>query len=193
MNACREFILQYPMDTLIKHFDLHATIQPSVHETFALTPQLDDCYFPHIPPSIEAIVFNSSRSSTFSAFTSTEFRCLSSTIEIGQKHDFGDNDSNLKWVFFDYFKNAIQDQKTFALNHKRVLRYKIVDEIIRDAEDFVLNPCLEHNNFSHCPRDQWLFRSAGQETHCHDDNSYCLFPNNHVAVGQRAGLIVQRI
>ncbi|WFQ79912.1 succinylglutamate desuccinylase [Xenorhabdus sp. SF857] len=184
--------------TKYRHFDLHTAIRGSCHEQFALLPYQAREYAADFlqwleQSDLDALVFHNSVGGTFSHFTSEHFNVDSCTLEIGKALPFGQNDL----ARFSNITTALQDLLAGLPSGRRAKpaleRYRVVDAIIKQHASFQLNIPEETKNFTELPSGFEIARQQHQSWKIESPANFILFPNAHVAVGLRAGLLLEKL
>ncbi|MBC8946691.1 succinylglutamate desuccinylase [Xenorhabdus indica] len=180
------------------HLDLHTAIRGSFHEQFALLPFQQREYAADLLQwlegcDIDALVFHKSEGSTFSQFTSQYFNMDSCTMEIGKVYPFGQND-------LTHFKNittALYNLVAGSFSVKRekptIKRYRVIDSIIKQDNSFRLHISEDTKNFTALPDGFEIASQENQSWEIISPANFILFPNANVAIGLRAGLLLEQI
>lgn len=148
-----DFFDRCPAQTRYYHFDLHTAIRSSLLPTFALFPFQSHAYDQHVLQCLEAaeldaIVYHNAEARTFTHFSSSNFQAASVTLELGQAKAFGCNDLT-QFAAIDQVLRAVVSEQALAARQKvRLRQFKVVDSIIKSAEDFQLNLAEDAANFS---------------------------------------------
>ncbi|MDR0217839.1 MAG: succinylglutamate desuccinylase [Enterobacteriaceae bacterium] len=185
------------------HLDLHTAIRGSCHEQFALLPFQQREYSADFlqwleGSDIDALVFHKTEGGTFTQFTSQYFNMDSCTMEIGKVYPFGQNDLTK----FSNITAALQKlvAGSFDIQRKKpaMKRYRVHDSIIKQDNSFRLHIPEDTKNFTALPEG---FEIASQEAASHEKKcwkitspaNFILFPNANVAIGLRAGLLLEQL
>ncbi|OKP05534.1 succinylglutamate desuccinylase [Xenorhabdus eapokensis] len=181
-----------------RHLDLHTAIRGSCHEQFALLPYQAREYAADFlqwleDSDLDALVFHNTAGGTFSHFTSEHFNMDSCTLEIGKALPFGQNDL----ARFSNITVALQDLIAGWPPNKRakpaLKRYRVVDAIIKQHDSFQLNIPENTKNFTELPEGFDIARQQNQSWKIKSPANFILFPNAQVAVGLRAGLLLEKL
>ena len=180
------------------HLDLHSAVRQSRYARFAVIPaQADD---PKQEPlaawlggaAIEAMMFNTQRASTYSAFTARSFGALSCTVELGQVGMLNKQPPDRLLVTRLALGRLLRGELP-APNGQMPARFRVAQEIIKRSEQFQMNIDDSSPNFaafapgSIIATDGPLVARVGAAT------EYVVFPNPRVLIGQRAGLMVVQV
>ncbi|PHM24864.1 succinylglutamate desuccinylase [Xenorhabdus ehlersii] len=181
-----------------RHLDLHTAIRGSYHEQFALLPYQTREYAADFlqwleDSDLDALVFHNTVGGTFSNFTSEHFNMDSCTLEIGKALPFGQNDL----ARFSNITIALQDLIAGLSCGKRakpaLKRYHVVDAIIKQHDSFQLNIPEDTKNFTELPEGFEIARQQNQSWKIGSPANFILFPNARVAIGLRAGLLLEKL
>lgn len=165
----------------IVHWDLHSTIRENLIDKFILTQSLFNDW-PLLKMGVGAVLKQTSSAATFSAF-SASLGIKSATLELGQSKPFGQNDvANEVSVISQFLVDEIKDYKSPPI-------YKVVGEIIKKSKSFEFNSQANLLNFA-TNVDCWLYQQNNQKI---SSSNAILFANQDIAIGERAGLLAQKI
>lgn len=197
-RACDAFAARHP--TNLCHYDLHTAIRPSLREKFALYPFVDGRDVPRsqidflLEADVDTLLLQHREGTTFASFSSTALRAESFTVELGKVRPFGQNDLSR----FTGIANALRrrmkgdkpPQRQEASGAIEVL--EVVHEVLNTGDSFRF----------HVPDDVANFTMYDPGTVIWEDDTTCykvgdspegiVFPNRHVPVGQRVGLMVRQ-
>jgi len=180
------------------HFDLHTAIRSSHHTRFGLLPFLHKGnYNPSMltwlrSVGLEAIVINHAPTSTFSYFSSHQFSASSCTLELGKAKPFNQNDLQQFIGIEQGLINLLSNQTKKTSSTDKLQVYKVCEELTKTSDQFKLHVTDKVKNFTAYNKD-FILASEGDEYHKVQQNiGYILFPNKHVKVGFRAGLLLQK-
>lgn len=180
------------------HYDLHTAIRGSLLPTFALLPHQTHAYDAELLMALEAseldaVVYHNTAGRTFTHFTSAMLHASSATLELGQANAFGQNDLS-QFVAIDRVLRAIISHQPLPARQKSAMRsFNVIDSIIKQDDDFVLNLDNSALNFSQFDKGA-IIATQSSKSYCAEDKAvYILFPNPTVALGLRAGLILQEV
>ena len=197
-KAVTDFFLERENQTERYHYDLHTAIRASKNEKFAVYPFLHgkarskeqlaflfDC-------GVNTILLSESPSTTFSYYSSAQFNAHAFTVELGKVQSFGHNDMSQ----FTKVRQKLTELITLrqiqisSFDQTRMLIYRVNQVINKSQQDFKLNFDDETPNFSDFNKDDLLASESGKQYFCQQDGEAIVFPNAHVAIGQRALLTV---
>jgi len=177
------------------HYDLHTAIRGSLHLRFGLLPFQPR---PHAPEmlrwlesaGLEALVYHRSPGGTFSHFSSEVFQADSCTLELGKALPFGGNDLGQ----FSQIKRALEalvsDVPAAERQGEPMKHYQVVQDILREQQDFELHIPADALNFTAYPQGYMLAEQSGKTYRVEHTEEVVLFPNPNVALGLRAGLML---
>ncbi|AOM39423.1 succinylglutamate desuccinylase [Xenorhabdus hominickii] len=181
-----------------RHLDLHTAIRGSCHEQFALLPYQTREYAADFlqwleDSDIDAVVFHNTVGGTFSNFTSEHFNVDSCTMEIGKALPFGRNDlarfSNITAALRDLIAGSFSIKR----NKPAIKRYRVVDAIIKQHNSFQLHIPEDTKNFTVLSDGFEIASQDNQSWKITSPANFILFPNAHVAIGLRAGLLLTQL
>lgn len=200
-QVCAAFFPAHPAQPLL-HLDLHATLRPSAFEPFALVPvwapQGDEGLgVAHMPPEfdtlaglgMQAILLQTGRTPTFSAYTRQHLGARSVTLELGQAQPFGQNPPGRFAPLWAGITALLHGQALAASSGPAPACFRVAGEIIRHSAAF--RWCLPQGigNFAPLPAGA-LLAEDGDIRYTAPAEARIVFPNPTVRIGQRAGLVV---
>lgn len=197
-------------DLPLFHYDLHTALRDSRREKFALYP-----FIPvvrgdtrrsegrtagkKIPPAQERILLacgvttvlhHHKPQHTFSAWTANAFGAESFTFELGKVHPFGANDlaglADLEHTLKELLAGTMPEPPSGTA----LEQFRVVQEIIRTGDDFVLNIADDVANFTEYPKGTLIWHDRNSEYRVESSAEYIVFPNRRVPVGERVGLLL---
>ncbi len=180
------------------HYDLHTAIRGSKNDKFAVYP------FRHNKPWVKAqlqfmlacgvntILFSNSPTTTFSYYSSNEFNAHAFTVELGKVRPFGENDMDNFAAVSASLTNLISGQPLQLTKYdENNFSFFEIDQIIdRHHDDFALHFSDDVENFTDFPIGTVIATDGKNEIKTQKDGEAIIFPNAHVAIGQRALLTV---
>lgn len=178
------------------HYDLHTAIRGSQIEKFAVYPFLHDREWSSSQLGflescgIEAALFSSQPSGTFSYFTSHGFGADSFTIELGKVRKFGENDMSSFDLMIQGLKRVVSGQEEFQSKPSSITLFAVVEEVIKRTEAFKLHIEEDAKNFTEFKAGSILASDDGYEYRTKHDGERFVFPISNVPCGQRAMLVV---
>ncbi|GAA4879631.1 succinylglutamate desuccinylase [Ferrimonas pelagia] len=178
------------------HYDLHTAIRDSRREKFAVYP------FRHGRPwkrsqlaflarcGVDTALLSHAPTTTFSYFSSDRFDADAFTVELGKVRPFGQNDlSRLA---------ALRQELVALLSHRQsessppapITVFDVAQTIIKRSEAFRLNFADDTANFTEFKPGALLAQDGELAHRVGEQTEAIVFPNAHVALGQRACLTV---
>ena len=177
------------------HLDLHCAIRLSKHYSFAVSPKVrypvrSRALFDFIDHShIEAVLLSNAPSSTFSWYSAENFAAQAMTIELGQVARIGDNQLEKLNAFDLTLRDLIANTVPEHLP-KRSKKYRVSRTIVRLHEDFDFIFDDKVENFTEFMHGEVFGHDGDKPLMAKNEGEAIVFPNRHVAIGQRAALMV---
>ena len=179
------------------HYDLHTAIRDSYYKQFAVSPNpvgstvAERQYQLLGQWGIEAILSTGEKSATYSAFTANYCGATSFTLELGKVKAFGENDLADFASVTTGLEDAITGNEAVSGDEKLAQRFRVAGEVLKQTEDFRL--CFPSNiaNFTEFEIGEVLATDKDYQYVVSDSGERILFPNENVAIGQRALVIIR--
>lgn len=177
------------------HLDLHCAIRDSKHYSFVVSPKVrhpvrSQALMEFVSSAhLEAVMFSNAPSSTFSWYSAENFGAQALTVELGRVAKIGQNELD-KLVAFDLsLRDLISDSEPEHLPRKPVM-YRVSRTIVRlhDDFDFLFDDGVA--NFTAFKHGEVFGHDGDKPLMAKNEGEAIVFPNRHVAVGQRAALMV---
>ncbi|MFC4699563.1 succinylglutamate desuccinylase [Glaciecola siphonariae] len=180
------------------HYDLHTAIRASKNEKFAVYPHLhgkahsktelqfmSDC-------GVNTILLSQSATTTFSYYSSRYHDAHAFTVELGKVKAFGQNNMNDFVQADKMLRHLIADRElTLSAYEDCPLEiYKVNQVINKHHADFKLHFSEDTANFTDYCAGTLLASESGAKYYAQQDGEAIVFPNENVAIGQRALLTV---
>ena len=178
------------------HYDLHTAIRDSYYKQFAVSPNpvgstvAERQYALLGQWGIEAILSTGEKSATYSAFTANYCGATSFTLELGKVKAFGENDLGDFASVTTGLQEAITGSENLSGDEKLAQRFRVAGEVLKQTEDFRL--CFPSNiaNFTEFEIGEVLATDKDYQYVVSNSGERILFPNENVAIGQRALVII---
>ncbi|AIW13933.1 succinylglutamate desuccinylase [Vibrio tubiashii] len=189
-----EFYQDTPQDKRW-HLDLHCAIRLSKHYSFVVSPKVrhpvrSEALMEFVSSAhLEAVMFSNAPSSTFSWFSAENFGAQALTVELGRVAKIGENELD-KLVAFDLaLRDLVSSSESEHLPRKPIM-YRVSRTIVRihDDFDFLFDDNVE--NFTAFKHGEVFGHDGDKPLMAKNEGEAIVFPNRHVAIGQRAALMV---
>lgn len=181
------------------HYDLHTAIRGSQFKRFAMYPflhgkahskeQLNLLY----SAGVQAVVLGHNESTTFSYHSSRNHSAEAFTIELGKVKDFGNNNKE-DFLEINSMLRRLLSEKVLILedyDEEELTIFKVHDMINKKSDKFKLNFSSDVKNFTSFPKGTKLSEDLDDSYISQFDDEAILFPNQNVATGQRAVIIIR--
>lgn len=201
MEATERFFVAGAGRAMQWHLDLHSTIRPSLYARFAIVPvAFGDGSGDELSPAlgtwlasagIEALVFNSLPSSTYSAFSARLSGVEGVTLELGTVSIMGKNSLDHLEKTRDALSGLMKGSPP-STDVPLPICFSVSREIRKVTASFDLRCDPATANFTEIAAHTVIATDGSQTYATADRAAHLLFPNPNVAVGQRAGLLLYR-
>lgn len=180
------------------HYDLHTAIRDSKNEKFVVMPYLDDerehsaKQFGFLAAcGVNTFLLSSAPTTTFSYFSTATCKARGFTVELGKVRPFGQNDMS-RFAAAKASLTSLISEVDFApqATIQQLLVYRVNQVINRNFADFKLHFDDDTPNFTDFKRGDVLASEPGCDYVAEHEGEAIVFPNAHVALGQRALLTV---
>lgn len=177
------------------HFDLHTAIRESHLPRFGLLPFQNRPYSVEMlalldAAALDAVVIHRAPGGTFSHFSSEQWQADSCTFELGKARPFGCNDLQQFTGIHQTLRAFISAEPLPQRVHAPMRVFRVEQSLIKRSEVFKLYLSDDTANFTELPRGTLLCEQPGETYRVQHDSEWILFPNPHVALGMRAGMML---
>lgn len=179
------------------HYDLHTAIRDSYYKKFAVSPNASQLPITQQQFAIlgqwgiEAILTTAQKNSTYSNFTANDCGATSFTVELGKVKPFGENDLADFSSVIAGLHAAVSDDENLLADTNVAKRFSITQEVVKQTEDFRLCFADDTANFTEFEIGTVLATDKNYQYCVTESGERILFPNENVAVGQRALVIIK--
>lgn len=180
------------------HYDLHTAIRESHHPRFGLLPYQPRAYSAAMlawleAADLDALVVHRTPGGTFSHFSSEYLLAASCTLELGKARPFGENRLEQFTAIDRALRAWVSGAAPPARGAARLRFYTVERSLIKRSDSFRLYLSEDTANFSVFERGTLLMEQPEESYRVQHDREWILFPNPHVAVGLRAGLMLTEL
>ncbi|WP_428776548.1 succinylglutamate desuccinylase [Vibrio sp.] len=180
------------------HLDLHCAIRLSKHYSFAVSPKVrhpvrSKELFNFIESShVEAVLLSNAPTSTFSWYSAENFSAQALTMELGQVARIGENELDRLVAFDLSMRDLIGRTEPEHLPRKAIM-YRVSRTLVRLHEDFDFMFDDDVENFTAFKHGEVFGHDGDKPLMAKNEEEAIVFPNRHVAIGQRAALMVCKV
>lgn len=180
------------------HYDLHTAIRGSKNEKFAVYPYLHGKPWKKsqlqflLSCGVNTVLMMKSPATTFSYYSSFVHGADSFTVELGQVKPFGENDM-ARFAKTKQTLTALISQKEVQypqFNASDFELFAVHRTINRTQQDFSFPFSDDAENFTGFAKGELLATDGDTPYYADVEGEAIIFPNAHVALGQRALLTV---
>ncbi|WP_096739583.1 succinylglutamate desuccinylase [Pseudoalteromonas atlantica] len=180
------------------HYDLHTAIRGSKNEKFAVYPYLHGKPWKKsqlqflLSCGVNTVLMMKSPATTFSYYSSFVHGADSFTVELGQVKPFGENDM-VRFAKTKQTLTALISQKEVQypqFNASDFELFAVHRTINRTQQDFSFPFSDDAENFTGFAKGELLATDGDTPYYADVEGEAIIFPNAHVALGQRALLTV---
>lgn len=180
------------------HYDLHTAIRGSKNEKFAVYPYLHGKPWKKsqlqflLSCGVNTVLMMKSAATTFSYYSSFVHGADSFTVELGQVKPFGENDM-ARFAKTKQTLTALISQKEVKypqFNASDFELFAVHRTINRTQQDFSFPFSDDAENFTGFAKGELLATDGDTPYYADVEGEAIIFPNAHVALGQRALLTV---
>jgi len=191
-DYCRDFADMFGKGW---HLDLHSTIKPSLHPSFALQPagtkDYDTRWLPTLARAkVSALVRQRTPSHTFSHFTANDLGYESFTLECGA---VGSQEVNQSVALGKLVRELLMSPGLTAGNAAPIQEFDVALELIKMDPDFHFLVDESVPNFVSFPAGTPIAVNDGAVVQAPVADCALLFANSNVPVGDRAALLLRPI
>ncbi|MER2493731.1 succinylglutamate desuccinylase [Catenovulum sediminis] len=197
-----EFLLK-DKNSLI-HLDLHASIQRSRYPLFAVMPYIEKTkarpepsvanVISSVSLKVDAIIYSSQASNTFSYYTANKYAANAATVEVGSIRKFGENDDKLRNKLINHLQKLVVCRASrlssdiiYSANY-----FKTSDVVVKDFNDFQFVLAKPIENFTAIKKGQ-VFAFDQVKQYIASQDGFICFANEEVEVGERALVIFEKM
>lgn len=180
------------------HYDCHTAIRDSARERFAIYPFVAGRELPDSQKgfldraAVHTVLLQQAEANTFSSFTSLRQNAQSFTLELGQVRPFGENDLSRFQGIDQALRDLIAGEPLPDQPVSSVDSFSVHHSIEKTSDNWELFIADDVPNFTEFAPGTEIWRDGDDAYVVGDEPEYIVFPNRHVPVGQRAGLMLRK-
>ena len=181
------------------HYDCHTAIRDSVRERFAVYPYVEGRELPEAQRAfldkadIHTVLLQAREANTFSSFTSIKQNAESFTLELGKVRPFGENDLSQFKGIDSILRSLIAGEALPEAPSTAVDSFVVKHSVERTSESWEFFVDDDAPNFSEFAPGSKISQDGDEQYIVGEEPEYIVFPNRHVPVGQRAGLMLRKL
>lgn len=178
------------------HLDMHSAIRDSLYprfavEPFSATPAGNDQWRMLADAGLQAGLTQHTHSWTFSHYSRHYHAAQGFTLELGRVAPFGANDLAPLAALLDLLRALVAGVAPPSTD-RRLIRFEVIEEVLRESDDFELSFGEEIANFTELAPGTPLLRDGARGTRVVEGAPvHVVFPNARVARGARALLLAR--
>ncbi|MGP3039064.1 succinylglutamate desuccinylase [Serratia nevei] len=180
------------------HYDLHTAIRESRLPRFGILPFQKRPYSEPMlklldAADLDALVVHSAPGGTFSHYSSEHLNAASCTLELGKARPFGSNDLQQFAAIDLALRAAVSEEPLPARAADEIRVFRVMHSLIKHSEDFKLHLGDDTANFTELKPGMLLCEQPQEDYHVGQEGAWILFPNPNVALGLRAGMLLNEV
>ncbi|OKB66973.1 succinylglutamate desuccinylase [Serratia marcescens] len=180
------------------HYDLHTAIRESHLPRFGILPFQKRPYSEPMlqlldAAELDALVVHSAPGGTFSHFSSEHLNAASCTLELGKARPFGSNDLQQFAAIDRALRAAVSEGALPRRAGDDIRVFRVMHSLIKHSEDFKLHLDDDTANFTELQPGMLLCEQPQEEYRVGQEGAWILFPNPNVALGLRAGMLLNEV
>ncbi len=126
----------------------------------------------------------------FAHFSSERCQAASCTLELGKALPFGENQLSQFSAITQGLRSLVSDSALPARKTENMKYYRVVKSLLRQHPDFKLRVAEDTVNFTRFAQGTLLTEQPNDNYRVEHPYEWILFPNPHVALGLRAGMML---
>ncbi|WP_277809816.1 succinylglutamate desuccinylase [Chromohalobacter canadensis] len=195
MSAVDAFFARHRLPRL--HYDMHTAIRDSRYPRFAVEPfaesETDPVQWHGLAAAgMQAALHQHRHSWTFSHYSKHYHAAQAFTLELGKVRPFGDNDLDALAGMLALLEALLEGRPAPSGNLEDVRFFRVVSELMRQSQDFLLCFSEETPNFTEFAVGTRLAHDGqAGDTVVEEAPVAVVFPNAQVELGARAALLVR--
>ncbi|MDI9244428.1 succinylglutamate desuccinylase [Marinobacter sp. CHS3-4] len=197
-QACEAFATRHP--DRLSHYDLHTAIRPSYRERFALYPFIEGREVPReqveflLEADVDTLLLQHREGTTFASYSSSTLAAESFTVELGKVQPFGQNDLSRFSGIRDALRRRFRGEAAPATKtDSQPTIFEVVHEVLNTGDSFQFHIPDDVANFTEYQPGTVIWEDSAAHYAVGDVPEAIIFPNRHVPVGHRVGLMIRPV